>query len=145
MRYKIGELSKRYLPAEVAGTLSALLVAGLAFNLTGNLIISAFAGTWAENIGYYSHIFISDIRKRLKTDRHKGISHIICASSREIKSMLVEFGPAEFIDSFMSRPFLLYIFPVMTGDFVLGIILGKFTADILFYIPTVFMYELKKS
>ena len=144
MRYKLGEWSKRYIPAEVAGTLSALIGAGLAFNLTGNLIITAFIGTLTENIGYYGHLFCKDIQKRLKTDRHKGMYHIICASSKEIKSLLFEFGPAEFIDSFVSRPFLLYIFPTITGNLMIGLLLGKLFADILFYIPTVFMYEMKK-
>ena len=57
--------------------------------------------------------------------------------------MVLEFGTAEFLDSFVIRPFTMYIFPLLTHNLVLGLLVGKFVADIIFYIPTIIAYELR--
>ena len=39
----------------------------------------------------------------------------------------------------------MYIFPIILGNFAVGIIAGKFAADIVFYIPVIIAYELRKK
>tara|TARA_Y100000034_G_scaffold128423_1_gene182962 strand:+ start:509 stop:637 length:129 start_codon:yes stop_codon:yes gene_type:complete len=39
----------------------------------------------------------------------------------------------------------MYLFPVIIGNFAIGLFVGKIVADIVFYIPTIVMYELKKK
>jgi len=49
------------------------------------------------------------------------------------------------IFSFIIRPFAMYIFPKITHNLYLGLIIGKLTADITFYIPTIIAFELKNK
>jgi hypothetical protein len=39
----------------------------------------------------------------------------------------------------------MYIFPIIIGQFSIGILVGKIVADIIFYIPTIIAYELRKK
>lgn len=59
--------------------------------------------------------------------------------------MLLEFGPAESMDSFLVRPAAMYFFPKLLGNIALGLLAGKLAADILYYIPTIMGYELRKK
>lgn len=59
--------------------------------------------------------------------------------------MFFEFGVAEYFDSFVMRPTMMYLMPRITGNLTLGLILGKFTADVTFYVPTIIFYELRKK
>ncbi len=65
--------------------------------------------------------------------------------SKLVRNLLLEFGPAEYLDSFVIRPFYMYIFPKIFNNLVLGLIIGKFAADITFYIPTIISFELKNK
>ena len=47
------------------------------------------------------------------------------------------FGFAEYLDSFVIRP--------SAGNVALGLVLGKLIADVTFYVPTIFFYELRKK
>jgi hypothetical protein len=131
MRTKLKQWIKRYLPAEASALLGALLGAFLANYAIGNSIIAAYTGTVFDNIGYYGTIIIRDFM------RNKDILKLV-------KNLIIEFGPSEILDFFVIRPFCLYIFPIVLENYALGIIIGKFAADIIFYIPTIISYELNK-
>ena len=136
MRHKVRDWSKRYLPSEIIGTITAVLAAGISFFLTGNPVITAFSGTWGENLGYYGAIISRDFIENKK----KGLRPI-----KTIRNLVIEFGPSEVLDSFILRPFFMYTFPIILSDLTLGIIVGKLAADITFYIPTIFAYEMRKK
>ncbi|HAU99407.1 MAG: hypothetical protein UX04_C0006G0034 [Microgenomates group bacterium GW2011_GWF2_45_18] len=55
------------------------------------------------------------------------------------------FGFAEYLDSFVIRPSAMYFFSTWTGNVALGLVLGKLIADVTFYVPTIFFYELRKK
>ncbi|MDX2156699.1 MAG: hypothetical protein SFW09_09330, partial [Hyphomicrobiaceae bacterium] len=62
VRGHIGHWIGRYLPLEIAATGTAL-VGGLAVAaLTSNTAAIAFAGTWAENFGYYGFALARELR-----------------------------------------------------------------------------------
>jgi hypothetical protein len=61
-----------------------------------------------------------------------------------VRSIAVEFGPAEALDSFL-RPALIYAAPVLLGNVVWGWIVGGFLADVTFYVCTIFSYERFKN
>ncbi len=145
MKKKLKEWFKRYLPAEISGTIGAILVAQVVFLITENRILSAYAGTIGEGISFYGTIFIREQINDLKKSKEKGKKHGIKEFSKTIRNLLVEFGPAEFLDSILIRPFFMYLFPVIIGNFAIGLFVGKIVADIVFYIPTIVMYELKKK
>ena len=104
-----------------------------------NPIITAFSGAWGEWVGYYATILFNDLRKQKV--KHTKITVRIFIKT--IKHLFFEFGTAEFLDSFLIRPFSLYIFPQLLGNVGLGLIVGKIVADIIFYIPTIIAYELR--
>lgn len=64
---------------------------------------------------------------------------------KTIRNLVFEFGFSEALDSFVVRPFCMYIFPILTNNYGVGIIIGKIVADVSFYIPTIIAYELRKK
>lgn len=145
MNEKIREWIKRYLPGEILGTIGALIGAGLIYFLTKNRILSAYAGAVGENIGYYGFIFIKEHINDLDNSKKMNKEHGIKGFFKTIRNLFVEFGFSEMLDSLIIRPFCMYIFPLITGQFGLGIFIGKLVADIFFYIPTIIAYELRKK
>lgn len=135
MHYKLHEWGKRYLPAEIISTVTGLSTAFLMFHFTGNRILAAFFGTWAENGSYYVFLVWRDTKKVSGFQKFlKKCLHIV-----------MEFGPAEVLDTFVMRPFFLYLMPLTLNNFPAGIIVGKIIADVLFYVPTIIIYELRKK
>ncbi|NCC31154.1 MAG: hypothetical protein EOM24_03910 [Chloroflexia bacterium] len=126
----------RYLPAEAAGLVATVVCTLLALEWSGNILLAALVGTWAENIGFYSVIFWRDLRRR------GGLSwQSLCAT---FTAMLVEFGPAELFDSLFVGPAVLALALVIFPSTLLGTIVGKLTADAIFYLLTIMSYELIK-
>lgn len=141
MKKKIKVWIKRYFLAEILALFGAL-VGGILIHITfHNFILTALGGTWGENIGYYGTIVIKDLEKL--QEKHKKITVFILI--KLIRNLILEFGPGEYLDSFIIRPFTMYIFPLILHNLYLGLIIGKFTADITFYIPTIISYELRNK
>ncbi|PLW80504.1 hypothetical protein C0585_02300 [Candidatus Woesearchaeota archaeon] len=145
MKDKVKDWIKRYLPAEIMASIFSISFAYIAYFFTGNLIVSAFAGTWGDNTGYYGRIIYSDMKKSLKKHKDHKIKYGWKSFFKTARNLFVEFGPGEFLDSFIIRPFTMWFFPVVLGNLALGIVIGKIIADITFYLPTVVMYELRKK
>ena len=115
--------------------LAGALLGGINTNiLFNNPVVTAIGATWGENFCYYGSIVIKDLKKQ-KEKKYLKL----------LRNLFLEFGPAEFFDSFLVRPFTLYIFPKLLNNLPLGLIIGKFAADIIFYIPTIIAYELLSS
>lgn len=139
MRGKIKIWLIRYLPAEAVAVIFALsfgLVLNTAFN---NHLITALGAAWGDNIGYYGTITFRDLRK--KWQEHKKINFLLFLHT--LKNIFFEFGPSELLDSLLVRPFTMYVFPILLQNIGFGLVVGKVTADIIFYIPTITAYELR--
>lgn len=145
MKHKLREWSKRYLPAELVGVLFGLLAGVLAYFFSKNLIITAFVGTWAENLGYYGFIASRDIIACRKTHQNDKKKYGFLSFLKNMRDLFLEFGFSEVFDSFFIRPFCLYIFPVLLGNVALGLFVGMMVANVTFYVPTIIAYELKKK
>lgn len=138
--HKLSEYARRYVPMEIVATCTALLGAFAAHITFGNPIITAFAGTWGENIGYYGVAIAREIREH--SSKNSNALHI---AYRTIRNIIVEFGVAEVLDSFFVRPFFMYMMPLLIGSVSVGILVGKICADVSFYGCTIVFYELKKK
>ena len=142
---KIKEWVKRYLPAEIVGTLTAICAASITHIFSDNPIFIAYIATLGEAIGFFSTIFIQYLlifsKKRKTENRRISLLDI----SKIISHILLEFGPAEIIDSLLLRPFFMYLFPLLVESFTLGILLGKIAGDIIFYLLVILSYEMKKK
>jgi hypothetical protein len=66
---------------------------------------------------------------------------IVIANMFALRSVAIEFGPAEVIDSIAIRPLAYYLGPVMFDNVVVGWIFGKLVSDIGFYVLAIVSYE----
>jgi hypothetical protein len=121
---------RRYLPAEVGGTLAALLCACLVTALIGSSATATLAGTWGENLAYYGTMLGRELARR-DTRTFPTI----------LRDLVLEFGPAEALDSLLLRPALMYAGILLAPNLALGVVAGKIAADICFYLPTILSYE----
>lgn len=142
---KLREWGGRYLPAEVFATIGALLGAGVTYYLTDNRFFSAYVGTMGENIGYYGFIIIRDFVISFQNHKQNGVKFGFRSFVKNIRNLILEFGFSETLDSMIVRPFCMYVVPLFVGNYVIGVFIGKIIADIIFYIPTIIAYELKKE
>lgn len=144
VRAKLTEWTQRYLPLEIVGTVTALLGAWLANMFTANPVAIAFAGTWGENVGYYALAAARDFELRLDDDGD--IDEVPKLGLwRLLRNMVVEFGFAEGMDSFVVRPACMYFGQQLLGSLSWGIVAGKLAADVVFYALVIVFYELRKK
>lgn len=139
MKRKVIVWFKRYIPAEVAAVCGALIGGFSAHVLFYNPVVTAIGGTVGDGVFYYGTIVLRDLWEQ--KEKHKKITFRVFAKT--IRNMLLEFGPSEFLDSFIIRPISMYIFPLLLQNIGFGLIVGKVVADIIFYIPTIISYELR--
>jgi hypothetical protein len=130
MRSRFLDWIKRYGLAEICGSLSAVAGALLTRALTGNEILTAYGGTVGENIGYYGILVARELRS--------GEGFLRCC-----RNLLIEFGPAELLDSGFIRPLAMGLGAHYFGP-TAGVIAGKVVADITFYVPVIAVYELRR-
>lgn len=109
---------RRYASLEIAGTVTAFLAGALTLAFSMPVVLAAYAATIAENFGFYGTAFLLE-RKKAKSF-HKAII-----------SLVVEFGPAEVLDTLFIRPACMFAGIAVLG--ALGILVGKLAADIVFY------------
>jgi ornithine decarboxylase len=133
MRHGIRFWLMRYLPSELAGTALSLLTAWIAYRLSGSLVVAALAGTVGENVGFYGVAVGRSIRDQWRFERALGATRPRASVRTALWLSLLEFGPAEIVDTFCVRPLLLWAGPVLLGNPLLGWLVGKLSADVVFY------------
>jgi hypothetical protein len=144
MRARVREWLWRYLPAELVSIVGTLLPALILAGQDTSRMSIALAGTWGGNIGYFGTILLRDILKAKRGLRIMGRRYSGASFLRNLRSLVVEFGIAELLDSFLIRPALMYWLPVWTGSLTWGLVAAKFLADFTFYLPAIFFYEWNK-
>lgn len=136
---------RRYIIAELLGTLIALGFASVAFSQSHSYLKAAGAGFVGEGIGFFGYFIISELVTNSKSYKslpfYKRISRILAKSST---NLIVEFAPAEIIDNIFIRPFLMYTVPQYIKPYALGFIIGKLSADLFFYIFAIIGLEIKQ-
>ena len=98
--------------------------------VTGNAVLAAYGGALGENVGYYGVIIARELRS--------GDSFLRCC-----RNLLLEFGPAELLDSGLIRPLAMGLGAHYLGQ-TSGVIVGKVAADVTFYVPVIAAYELRR-
>jgi hypothetical protein len=130
----------RYLPAEISGTVAAFLAGWVTRLLGGNIALIAFAGTWGENFGFYGYRVIGEARDCYRQANGEGHVKKLW---KILRNLIVEFGPSELLDSFVIRPGAMYLGQKYLGHFALGILAGKFAADLVFYLIAGKMHDIR--
>jgi hypothetical protein len=113
---------RRYAPAELCGLLGAVAGYLLALAATGHAAPAAYAAAAGENIGFYGFL------------RARRVG--------SVRALVVEFGPAEVLDSALVRPACMALATAALGP--LGVLAGKLAADLVFYAPVIATYEFLK-
>lgn len=145
MKKKIKEWFNRYFIAEIVSTFLSLGTAWFVKITFNENVIAAFAGSAAASLGFYGTIAFSDIRKSLKHHRKHKLKYGFISYCKDFRNLIIEFGPSEILDVIAVRPFFMYLIPRLTGNFLLGTFIGKMIADVIFYIPAIVMYEIRKK
>lgn len=138
---KIKEWVRRYLPAEIAAIVGAMAGGLLVHQIFHSPVLTALGGTWGENVGYYGKIIHADIKARMQLDEKITLRGVVTV----LRNAVIEFGLAEYFDSFLIRPLTMYFFTQWSGNIAIGLFLGKISADVTFYTPAIFFYELRKQ
>jgi hypothetical protein len=141
-RQKLLEWGRRYLPCEIAGTAGELGGAGLAYMMTGSIAAAAIVATIGASAGYYAAAYTAAVRTTYANHRHlPWLPRLLTANALALRSVAIEFGPAEVIDTLLIRPLAYYLGPLLFGGMVAGWIFAKVVADIGFYVLAIFSYE----
>lgn len=129
----------RYKYSELAATTAVLLASQLSKIFSG--LTTAYLITFAEYFAFHSIM----VYRSYKALSAKNKLNNQAVTFREIViliwNLLLEFGYPAVLDFFFIRPFCMYWMPIVTGNYISGIILGKITADIIFYFLSIVNYE----
>jgi len=142
---KAREWLARYVPAEIIGTIMAIIGARIAFGLTDSYAAAAVAGVITENIGYYGYFLVKEVLRHYRAhSQHTRLRRPLLTAVKTVRDMIVEFGLAEFLYSFVFGPFFMFLGPQVISNFSLGILVGKLMADVCFYSIAIIGYEYRK-
>jgi hypothetical protein len=146
-REKVREWRRRYLLAEIVGTLAAVAAAVTAHALTGSVAPAALAGSVAETVGYYAVILRRTIPRLYGETTGAGR---LLRTGRGLLTEMSDFVAAELADTFLIRPGLIYLAAGWAGTgsagagVPAGLLIGKLLADVGFYAVVIPSYELRK-
>jgi hypothetical protein len=141
-RHKIFEWLRRYAPNEIAGWVGQLGAAAAAYALTGSYAAAVIAATIGASAGYYAAAYFNGVRWSYRAQAGRSWPmRVLVANGLAARSIAVEFGPAEAIDSITIRPIALYLGPLVVGNTAVGFVLGSIVADIACYVMAIFSYE----
>lgn len=139
---KLREWVRRYLPCEIAGTTCELGGAAIAYAVTGSFVAAAIVATIGASAGYYAAAYTAAVRTIYHAHHHlPRTRRALTANGLALRSIAIEFGPAELIDSVLIRPLAFYLGPILFGGMVAGWIFAKLVADVGFYVLAIFSYE----
>ena len=142
LRHKAIEWLRRYAPNELAGWVGELGGAVAVYHLTGSYAAAVIAGTIGASVGYYATAYFNGVRWSYRAQAGRSWPmRVLVANGLALRSIAVEFGPAEAIDSILIRAIALYLGPFVVGNTAVGWIVGSIVADIAFYVMAIFSYE----
>jgi hypothetical protein len=133
----------RYKYAEIAATSAAL--ASSQFSRIFDGLTAAYLITFAEYVAFYGVILFMTYRRLVKANGLLNKSTSLKEIVLLVPNLVLEFGYPAILDLFFIRPFCMYWMPILTGNYFMGIILGKITADSFFYGFAIVNYELIKK
>jgi hypothetical protein len=131
MRSRVKEWIARYAPAEITGIIGTYIGFWLVMKATGSLPAAGFGAAIGENAGFYGLLFV----REWWGNRDAG---------HTLRTLAMEFGLAELLDSLIVRPGATVLAVMMLGE-GLGVFVGKVAADVVFYVLAISVYERLKA
>ena len=122
---------RRYLPAEAAGTLT-MLAAGIAVaGLSVPAVVIGIVASQAESVGFYAVAGIAVWREQRRVAPSRGRLRSLL---KVLLLLVLEFGPAELLDTLLVRPLFMTIAVLAIPDLGWALVAGKIAADVVFYV-----------
>ena len=137
------EWFNRYKYAELSATTAAL--SSSQFSRIFDGLTTAYLITFAEYFAFYGVILCIAYTKLAKKKAQLYEKTTFMEVGLLVRNLVLEFGYPALLDFFVIRPFCMYWMPILTGNYFIGIILGKITADSFFYSLAIVNYELIKK
>ncbi|RYY34655.1 MAG: hypothetical protein EOP59_16230 [Sphingomonadales bacterium] len=125
----------RFLPAELLGLAGSYCGYLLCAHLGLPPALAAYGAAMGENCGYYTAVFARDWFALAPEER---------AFGRVTRAMLHDFGLAEVLDTLVVRPGATLLAVTFLGT-AIGIAVGKFAADAVFYVLAISFWERRRA
>jgi hypothetical protein len=122
-------------------TLTECLSAVLAYYFSRDLIISAIVASLVGNIVFFLIIFYNEVKERKSIDKKITVKSVF----KVARNLLIEFGPAEYLDGFLFRPFFLVVFPMFISPYFLGVLVGSILVEFVYVLAVIFSYKSRKK
>ena len=142
---RVWEWLRRYGPAELLSLAATVGAAAATAQAGGTRVALALAATWAGNVAYFGLLLLQDVWHTRTALRAQDRVYSLATFGRNVRALVVEFGAAEVLDSFLIRPALMYWLPRWLHSLPLGVLAAKLAADVTFYVPAIISYELSKQ
>lgn len=126
---------RRYLPCEIASTVAEFTAAYLVYVITASLAAAAAAAAISQFVGYYAVAYVAAVRWIW---RARSAASRTRTAFLALRSVLVEFGTAELVDSTIVRPTAFYLLPMALGHVMIGWIVAKIVSDTIFYAGAIY-------
>jgi hypothetical protein len=140
---RVGTWIKRYGPSEVAGIAMALGASWLVQQVSGSVIASAYAASIGEGLGFYGSLVTREMIQEAYFAGARRAPYGASEMMRTWRGLLLEFGPAELLDTGLVRPMTMALGTTLLG-WAPGIVAGKLLADVVFYLPVIWVYERRR-
>lgn len=137
---KVRHWIRRYGPSELLGTVAAVGVAVMVQRTTGSTLAAAYLGATAENIVFYGIMFLRESTREAHQAGRRGRSFGGGDLLAVARTLGLEFGTAELLDTGLVRPLCIGLGLRLLGG-SLGALAGKLVADLAFYGPVLAVYE----
>jgi hypothetical protein len=129
LRARLMRWLRRYGVAEIVAILASYAGWFGAAALGAGLIAAGYASALAENFGFYGAMALTAWRAAPPGGRRRALA-----------LLLVEFGPAELLDSLLIRPLAVSGAVALLGAGA-GVLVGKLLGDALFYLIAIASHE----
>jgi hypothetical protein len=134
---------KRYGPSEVAGVAMALGTSWLVQQATGNVLAAAYGASIGEALGFYGSLVTREMIQEAYFAGARRAPYRAPEMLRTWRGLLLEFGLAELLDTGLIRPLAMAVCTRLLG-WGFGIVAGKVLADVVFYLPVIWVYERRR-
>ena len=131
---------KRYGFCEAAGVTTAMGGAWLAGTASDNAVVSAYAASLGEGVGFYGSLILREMLGDAYSAGARREPYGFMQMARTWRGLFIEFGPSELLDGALVRPLAMGVGTRVLG-WGWGILAGKIVADLLFYIPVIWIHE----
>jgi len=140
---RVGNWVRRYGPSEVAGIAMAFAGSWLVQQVSDSVIAAAYGASLGEGLGFYGSLVTREMIQEAYFAGARRAPYGPAEMMRTWRGLLLEFGPAELLDAGLIRPLTMALCTGFLG-WGLGILAGKLLADVVFYLPVIWVYERRR-